>query len=171
MIARRLLLMCVCASSMAVAQVPATPEPDIQAIPALLDGSRTRLAEELAACAGVGDAGSAIMADTGEERSELSARNAELTFGLAVWIHFSQELGASDPEAFRQAQENAEASAWLGPFRRRKAEEILTATDNARSAGSDIERPLTDAQHYCSDLIEAVVKRALAETRGEPHGT
>jgi hypothetical protein len=112
------------------------------------------------------------MADAGKKSlAEFSARNAELTFGMAVWIYVSHELIASDPEAFRQSQENADANAWLRPFRTRRAAEILTATDNAICDGSDVERPLTDAKHHCSDLTEAVVNRALEETPREPHGT
>ena len=169
---RILWLTALCTSGAAIAQAPAEPGDNIQAIRALLDGPRTRLAEGLADCAGVSDAGSAIMARLGkEERSDSSHRLAEKTFGLGLWVYSSQQLIASDPETFRQAQGNVDAIAWLSPFRTRRAEALLSETNTAITDGLDIERPLTTAQFYCSDLIEAFVTRALQETHKEPHGT
>ena len=102
MIIRVLCLTALCTSAAAVAQAPVQPDENIQVIQALLDGPRTRLAEGLADCAGVSDAGSAIMARLEEERSDFSHRNAEMTFGSALWVYSSQQLVASDPEAFRK---------------------------------------------------------------------
>lgn len=169
---RVLWLTALCTSGVAIAQAPVQPDENIQVIRALLDGPRTRLAEGLADCAGVSDAGSAIMGRLGkEDRSDFSHRIAEMTIGSALWVYSSQELVTSDPEAFREAQENADAIAWLSPFGTRRTEAILSETNTATTDGSDHERPLTAAQHYCSDLIDAFVTGALQETRKEPHGT